>query len=104
MEIFIENNKVKFMQGVQTFTIDYEGNEEELKWMAEQLDTCFKKFMHEIKMETINEMNSKMIQKLVYPKDEVSGKICPLCLNTGSYSFSTFGGHITETHKCNCGH
>ena len=70
MEIFLENNKVKFRQGVQTFTIDYESNEEELKWMAEQLDTCFKNFMHEVKIETINEYTEKTIQNLISNKSE----------------------------------
>ena len=49
MKVFIENNKVKFTQGVQTFTIDYDGNEEELNWMAEQLECCFIDFMSQIK-------------------------------------------------------
>lgn len=53
MKVFIENNKVKFTQGVQTFTIDYEGSEEELAWMTKQLKNCFKNFMKEIKMESI---------------------------------------------------
>ena len=70
MEIFIENNKVQFKQGVQTLTIDYEGDEEELKWMAEQLDTCFKKFMHEVKIETINEYTEKTIQNLISNKSQ----------------------------------
>lgn len=59
MEIFIENKQVKFTQGVQTFSLSYEGNKKELKWMAEQLDTAFKNFMNEIKMETIAEYNQK---------------------------------------------
>lgn len=70
MEIFIENNQVKFTQGVQTFSVDYEGDEAELKWMAEQLDTCFKNFMHEVKIETINEYTEKTIQHLISKKTE----------------------------------
>lgn len=70
MEIFIENKHVKFTQGVQTFSIDYEGDEVELKWMAEQLDTCFKNFMHEVKIETINEYTEKTIQNLISNKGE----------------------------------
>lgn len=65
MEIFIENNKVKFTQGVQTFTIDYEGNEEELKWISGQLDAAFKNFMHEVKIEAINEYTENTIQHLI---------------------------------------
>jgi predicted RNA-binding Zn-ribbon protein involved in translation (DUF1610 family) len=70
MEIFIENKQVKFTQGVQTFSLSYEGNKKELKWMAEQLDTCFKNFMHEVKIETINEYTEKTIQNLISNKGE----------------------------------
>lgn len=70
MEIFIKNNRVQFTQGVQTFSLDYEGNEDELKWMAEQLDTCFKNFMHEVKIETINEYTENTIQNLISNKEE----------------------------------
>lgn len=73
MEIFIENNKVQFTQGVQTFTIDYEGNEEELKWMAEQLNTAFKNFMHEIKTEAINEYTEKTMQQLIAAQSTKGG-------------------------------
>ena len=70
MEIFIENNKVQFTQGNQTFSLSYEGDKEELKWMAEQLDTCFKNFMHDIKMEAINEYTEKTIQHLISKKTD----------------------------------
>lgn len=65
MEIFIENERVKFTQGVQTFAIDYEGNQEELEWMVSQLDAAFRNFMHEIKIETIKEYTEKSIQYLI---------------------------------------
>ena len=70
MEIFIKNNRVQFTQGPQTFSIDYEGNEDELKWVSEQLDTCFRNFIHEIKMEAINEYTEKTIQNLIANKNE----------------------------------
>lgn len=68
MEIFIKNNKVQFTQGCPTFGIDYEGDTEELKFVAEQLDTAFRNFIHEIKIQTINEITEKTINKLCYHK------------------------------------
>lgn len=50
MEIFIENKQVKFTQGVQTFSLSYEGSKKELKWMSEQLGTAFKNLMHEVEI------------------------------------------------------
>ena len=65
MEIFIENERVKFTQGVQTFAIDYKGNQEELEWFANQLNAAFRNFMHEIQIETIKEYTEKSIQYLI---------------------------------------
>lgn len=49
------------------------------------------------KYDAASESESKSI-----PKENVSDKICPLCRNTGKYSFSTFGGETTTTHTCFC--
>lgn len=61
MEIFIENNKVKFTQGVQTFSLSYEGNKKELKWMAEQLDAAFKNLMHEVEIKAYKQGVSDLL-------------------------------------------
>ncbi len=65
MEIFIENERVKFTQGVQTFAIDYEGNQEELEWLASQLNTAFRNFMHETQIEMLNEYTEKTIKHFI---------------------------------------
>jgi len=95
MEIFIENKQVKFTQGVQTFSLSYEGNKKELKWMAEQLDTCFKNFMHEIKMETINEYTEKTIQHLISNKEPKI--VCPDC---GSDMITQFTSLDNSCQSC----
>lgn len=43
-EVFVEDNRVKFRIGVQGFTLDYEGDEDDLEasldWMREMLDNA----------------------------------------------------------------
>ena len=34
--------RVIFTQGVQTFTLDFEGNKKECQWMQARLNECFK--------------------------------------------------------------
>ena len=47
-----ENWTIEFTHGVQTFSLDYEADDEEsAEWMAEQLQAMFYKY----KMETIKE-------------------------------------------------
>lgn len=65
MEIFIEHQKVKFIQGNQTFTLDYEGDKDDLEWMRNQLNIAFENFIREIKIDTINEYTENSIKHVI---------------------------------------
>jgi hypothetical protein len=45
-------HKVRFAQGVQTFTLDHEGNKKSCEWYKGQLDTAFENFKKELAKNT----------------------------------------------------
>ena len=48
-EVYVEDNRVKFRIGVQGFTLDYEGDEDDLPasldWMREMLDNALNRLV-----------------------------------------------------------
>ncbi|GEM_PF-5660342 len=71
MEINIKKQagkwKVEFTHGVQTFTLDYEGNKKECLWMAERLDDCFKLFVND----SLNEFIQPILKQAKCPHNNV---------------------------------